>query len=65
VYRAGQSPMEPYRERMLMKSKGREYVHGSVMSSISNLQLGGVKEGWMGERSMPVISAVGCSRWGN
>lgn len=54
--------MEPYSERMLMKSNvfgGK--VQGEVTSSISNLQFGGVKEGWMGERSTPMISAPGCS----
>ena len=53
--------MEPYKERMFIKSKGREYVQGRVTSSISNLQFGGVKVGWMGERSTPRISAAGCS----
>jgi hypothetical protein len=53
--------MEPYRERMLMKSKGCENVHGRVTSSISNLQFGGVNWGWIGERSTPRISAPGYS----
>lgn len=53
--------MEPYSERMLMKSKLKGKVQGDVTSSISNLQFGGVKEGWMGERSTPMISAPGCS----
>ena len=31
------------------------------MSSISNLQFVGVKDGWIGERSTPMMSAPGCS----
>jgi hypothetical protein len=46
---------------MFMKEKGVLYVQGRVMSSISNLQFGGVKEGWMGERSTPRTSALGYS----
>lgn len=48
---------------MLIRSKGVGKVQGEVTSSISNLQLGGAKEGWMGERSTPVISAPGYSVW--
>lgn len=54
--------MLPYRDRMLMKSKVEGgYVQGDVTSSISNLQFGGQNVGWMGDRSMPVTSAPGCS----
>ena len=47
-------------------------VHGICASSISNLQLGGVQAGWMGDMSVPMISAEGnwsakslvtCQRW--
>lgn len=54
--------MLPYSARMLMKSKCEGgNVHGAVTSSISKRQLGGAKVGWMGERSIPVTSAAGCS----
>jgi hypothetical protein len=47
---------------MLMRSKcACGYVQLEVMSSISNLQFVGVKEGWIGERSTPMMSAPGCS----
>lgn len=45
-----------------MKSKvAAGYVQGRVTSSISKMQLGGTKGGWIGERSTPVTRALGYS----
>jgi hypothetical protein len=47
--------------REKIKSNGSGNVHGSSRSSISNFKFGGIKDGWIGLRSMPITCDSGCS----
>lgn len=58
---SGQSGTVPVIYRIWIKSNVfSSNVHSLLISSTSNLQLGGTKLGWIGERSMPTTSADGC-----
>ena len=55
-----QSDTHPNSSRICMKSKWfLGYVQTEFRSSISNVQFGGTKLGWMGERSVPITWAEG------
>ena len=57
-YTAGQSAKQPSMKRKKTRSAlfGVK-VHSLDASSISNLQLGGTKVGWVGAKSVPITSA--------
>jgi hypothetical protein len=58
LYTAVQSVKQPSMNRMKTRSVLlRVKVHSADASSISNLQFGGTKFGWTGDRSVPTTSA--------
>lgn len=62
LWKSTQSSTLPLRVRTLMRSKlSTGQVQFWLTSSISNMQLGGTCEDWIGDRSTPRTSAPGFS----